>query len=918
MKVAEIRRPVNCTELRATVEVDTIVNKLLKHPTKKFDERMKVVGTALTKAGACFTKVVDGLQKLSNEDNTDSIKELTGMAMGGLAVLGHGFHNVCLRRRELHKPDVGQAWKYENLFAAEVPHNAYLYGGNENVEKMIKDIGTNNTAAHRLQRGGASGFGSYNSGYVRNGPGPMRNRGRDRASFHPYPRPGGFNRGRHGGRRSRGRGRARGWAQQSSYNTSMNRGEVSSELVDKVSMIESEISDKTPQFSAGRLGNFIQEWRKITSDSEILQTVAGLKIEFVDNTAPVQTSTPSSYFNMKERAIVDAEVQTLLQKGVLEETTPVDGEYLSNIFLRPKKNGSFRLILNLKNFNCSVEYHHFKMETFDIALKLISKGCFMASIDLKDAYYGIPIHEDYRKYLRFIWRDTLLQFTCLPNGLSCGPRKYTKIMKPVYSLIREAGHKVTGFLDDMLIVADTKTELENSVRFILNTLTELGFVINWEKSVLSPRKRISHLGFIIDSDSMTVTLPEDKMLNVISLCTELTAKNEDTIRQVAKVIGTLVATFPAVQLGQLRYRELEYEKDKALKISRGNFDTNMQITENMKEELLWWTRNVEAQNCPIIVKNPDKILTSDASNKGWGGTCDSDKFGGRWNSEEMSQHINYLELLGAFFVMRSCEDKIVDRRILLLLDNTTAIAYINNMGGKKGQLNTLAKEIWEWCLVRKIWLSASHLPGVDNVDADYESRHFNDRSEWSLNGNTFLKLTEIFGTPDIDLFASRLNTKCKCYVAWQRDPKAAFIDAFSRSWHDFYAYIFPPFSLIGRCLQKVQAEETRALIVVPCWATQPWFPQFLEMLCMRPVLLPQMDNLLTLEFSSKLHPLRQKLRMIAGCISGNATDSRDYRSKLPQSYYLPGNQAHTNNIPSIYGNGMHFVCRGKQIVLNHL
>ena len=114
----------NCTKLRATVEVDTIVNKLLKYPTKKFDERMKVVGTALTKAGACSTKVV-GLQKLSNEDNTDSMKELTGMAMGGLAVLGHGFHNVCLRR-ELHKPDVGQAWKYENLFAAEVPHNAYL------------------------------------------------------------------------------------------------------------------------------------------------------------------------------------------------------------------------------------------------------------------------------------------------------------------------------------------------------------------------------------------------------------------------------------------------------------------------------------------------------------------------------------------------------------------------------------------------------------------------------------------------------------------------------------------------------------------------------------------------------------------------------------------------------------------------
>ena len=87
----------------------------------------------------------------------------------------------------------------------------------------------------------------------------------------------------------------------------------------------------------------------------------------------------------------------------------------------------------------------------------------------------------------------------------------------------------SDFLEDILIVADTKTELENSVRFILNTLTELGFVINWEKSVLSPRKRVSHLGFIIDSDSMTVTLPDDKMLNVASLCTELIQPRTKTL-----------------------------------------------------------------------------------------------------------------------------------------------------------------------------------------------------------------------------------------------------------------------------------------------------------------------------------------------------------------------------------------------------
>ena len=62
--------------------------------------------------------------------------------------------------------------------------------------------------------------------------------------------------------------------------------------------------------------------------------------------------------------------------------------------------------------------------------KLVEKDCFMASIDLKDAYYSVPIAREDRKYLRFKWQGSLYQFTCLPNGLSCASRKFTKLLKP--------------------------------------------------------------------------------------------------------------------------------------------------------------------------------------------------------------------------------------------------------------------------------------------------------------------------------------------------------------------------------------------------------------------------------------------------------------------------------------------------------
>ena len=104
------------------------------------------------------------------------------------------------------------------------------------------------------------------------------------------------------------------------------------------------------------------------------------------------------------------------------------------------------MILNLKPLSRFVDYHHFKMDTFRIALKLIRPGCFMASVDLKDAYYSTPIEEEDRKLLIFQWKRKYYQFTCLPNGLSSAPRK------PVYALLRSIGHTCMGHIDDSLLV----------------------------------------------------------------------------------------------------------------------------------------------------------------------------------------------------------------------------------------------------------------------------------------------------------------------------------------------------------------------------------------------------------------------------------------------------------------------------------
>ena len=75
---------------------------------------------------------------------------------------------------------------------------------------------------------------------------------------------------------------------------------------------------------------------------------------------------------------------------------------MSNVFLRPKKDGRFRMILNLRNLNSHVEYNKFKMDILQSILKLVTHSSYMATIDLKDAYYSVPVAQEHRQYLRFV------------------------------------------------------------------------------------------------------------------------------------------------------------------------------------------------------------------------------------------------------------------------------------------------------------------------------------------------------------------------------------------------------------------------------------------------------------------------------------------------------------------------------------
>ena len=186
-------------------------------------------------------------------------------------------------------------------------------------------------------------------------------------------------------------------------------------------------------FEGGCISSFLPSWESLTNDPEILQMVSGLHIEF--NETPLQMGGIPTNALLNNQLVVDNEIESLIRKKVIKLDSKEQGDFISPIFLRPKKDGTFRKILNLKKLNKFVKYHHFKMDTIWTAINMMRPNCFMASIDLKDAYYSVPICQDHQKFLKFFWKGEYYKFLVFVNGLALCPRKFTKLLRPVYSFL---------------------------------------------------------------------------------------------------------------------------------------------------------------------------------------------------------------------------------------------------------------------------------------------------------------------------------------------------------------------------------------------------------------------------------------------------------------------------------------------------
>lgn len=618
--------------------------------------------------------------------------------------------------------------------------------------------------------------------------------------------------------------------------------------------------------SAGRLQHFLDKWQQITSDEVILSWVKGFKIPFscrVYQNEPLITRP----HNAEEDKCFLREIHELILKGVIHECSPCRNQFVSKIFLLDKSNGEKRMILNLKDLNKFIDTAHFKLEDLRTAIKLLSNNYYMCCVDLKDAYYAISVDKNHRKYLRFQYNSKLYEYSVLPMGLNVAPYVFTKLMKPVMQHLRGQGYLSVIYLDDALLLAESYTKCKQNMTDTIALFESLGFIVNYDKSQLMPQRTCKFLGFILNSKNLTIALPENKRLLIKSELLKFKKLKVCTVRSFARMIGLLCSACPAITYGWAHTKL--FERVKYLKL-KGNedYEQRVVIPKHLQVDFKWWIDNIDCSINFIRDHKYVREIYSDSCLSGWGAACGDKRANGFWSVDETNKHINELELIAAYFALKIFGKHIYNSQLLLRIDNTTAIAYINRMGGiQYPHLNKVARDIWDWCEARNNFVFASYIKSADNSIADFESRRLNDDTEWQLNNMVYNGIVNRLSVPEIDLFASRLNHKCEKYVSWHGDPNSFAIDAFTLNWKCYFFYAFPPFCLILKVLSKIVQEKARGIVLVPNWPNQPWYPLYHRLLDSELIVLDANPRLLSSPYRA-LHPLHKSLSLMAGILCG--------------------------------------------------
>lgn len=588
----------------------------------------------------------------------------------------------------------------------------------------------------------------------------------------------------------------------------------------------------------------------------------GIKIPFTRE--PETFRVENHNLTVPQRKFVSDKVKDLLTNGYITKVDFIP-KCVSPLGCVRKKGGKLRLITDLRKVNTCCNTPKFRYEDISVLSQVVQKNDKLVTIDLKDGFFHIPVHKDYRTYLGFEWDNRFYVWNVLPFGLQSSPYFFCKVVRPVVEYLRTQGIRLLAYVDDILICAND-SDISKHSDTVLQTLKSLGFKVNLEKSSLDPENSKDFLGYVVvtNEESVTLKVPKVRIRKVRADIRRVLSKPEIKARTLARIIGQCVATTKAVLPGKLKLRAAY----RLLK-TKTNWESTIQWSDAARQDFEWWISALQTWNgSTILHPSIEAQLITDASKVGWGALLNDKKAQGFWDKSIGHSHSNIREMWAVFMGLVSFRKELTGKTIQIRSDNITTVAYLNKMGGSRKELNDIATAIWAEAINNQVSIVCSHIAGKDNCGADYLSR-LNDKYEWKLHPGLFRYLDEMWGPHTIDRFASVLTTQLPKFNSRYHNPLASGIDALAQQdWESHNNYVNPPFRLLPQVLDVIRTQNAEATIIAPAWKAQPWYQKLLKGSISPPFRIRDMDKSV-LSIWGHAEPLQnRRWRLYAWRISG--------------------------------------------------
>ena len=380
------------------------------------------------------------------------------------------------------------------------------------------------------------------------------------------------------------------------------------------------------------LADFAPQWRSLLGTCRATTTVEdGVGITFLQR--PQLTRQCISFRARNSRQDLQQAVDALLSKGAIERVTNVTSlRYYSRLFVVPKKTGDLHPVINLSTLNRHMVVPYFKMETQGSVRSAIRSQEWTVSIDICDTYLHVPMHKAVRKYLRFVVNKQVYQFTCPPFGLATSPQEFTKLLRPVVALLRQQGVKLHVYLDDWLIHADTPEQAQLHAQMTISVLQFLGWIIDYEKSDLTPSQDFLFIGTQFNTRQFTVAPLPKMCFKVQSVHQQWMTNPNITARDLHRLLGLVVFMASLVPRGRLHLHPVQWWATKTWCQRNGSWSDRITVPQWVLLKVAWWASPAVLQGLPLATRETEVTLFTDASSSSWGAQLVSRSTKGQWSA----------------------------------------------------------------------------------------------------------------------------------------------------------------------------------------------------------------------------------------------------------------------------------------------